>query len=79
VIALLRDPARLAAIRSHLDRGRSAFALFDGKRFAADIERLYERMVERERLGLPPAALAAEAAADAVFGAAALSLPEEKR
>jgi predicted O-linked N-acetylglucosamine transferase (SPINDLY family) len=53
-IALLRDPERLRGLRRHLDEGRGGFPLFDGKRFAADLERLYERMVERERLGLAP-------------------------
>jgi predicted O-linked N-acetylglucosamine transferase (SPINDLY family) len=53
-IALLRDPERLRGLRRHLDEGRATFPLFDGKRFAADLEGLYERMVERERLGLAP-------------------------
>jgi predicted O-linked N-acetylglucosamine transferase (SPINDLY family) len=61
-IALLRDPQRLGRLRTHLDEGRASFPLFDGKRFAADLEQLFERMVERERLGLAPAALAAAAA-----------------
>lgn len=58
-IALLNDPVRLQALRRHLDQGRRGFALFDGARFAADLEGLYRRMVERERLGLPPQALPA--------------------
>lgn len=58
-IALMRDPERLQAMRRHLSEGREGFALFDGKRFARDLEALYERMAERDRQGLPPAALAA--------------------
>lgn len=58
-IALARDPARLAALRRHLDEGRDGFALFDGRRFARDLEALYERMAERARQGLAPAALPA--------------------
>lgn len=61
-IALANDPARLAAMRRHLDEGRAGFALFDGRRFARDLEALYERMAGRARQGLAPAALAAAAA-----------------
>lgn len=63
-IDLLRDPQRLQRLRNHLEVGRTGFPLFDGRRYAADLERLYVRMVERERLGLPPAALAAAASID---------------
>lgn len=59
VIALLRQPERLQALRDHLDRGRSTFPLFDGARFAGDLESLYRRMVVRSRAGLGPEALAA--------------------
>jgi predicted O-linked N-acetylglucosamine transferase (SPINDLY family) len=57
-IALARDRERLAAMRRHLDEGRNGFPLFDGARFARDIEALYERMWERTAAGLPPAHLA---------------------
>ena len=50
-IALLNDAARLRALRQHLDDGRASFPLFDGARFAVDLEALFERMVERERDG----------------------------
>ncbi|MEP7283089.1 MAG: hypothetical protein ABI696_14005 [Rubrivivax sp.] len=63
VIALLEDPTRLARLRSHLDAGRSRFPLFDGRRFAGDLERLYRRMAARAHRGLAPAALAADTAA----------------
>ncbi|HEU4457632.1 MAG TPA: hypothetical protein VFR90_00740 [Methylibium sp.] len=53
-IALARDPARLARLRAHLEQGRTSFPLFDGRRFARDLEALYERMAERQRAGLAP-------------------------
>lgn len=59
-IALARDPERLRRLRRHLEDGRTSFPLFDGARFAADLERLYQRMAERARAGLAPAALPAE-------------------
>lgn len=58
-IALMRDREALQAIRQHLIEGRDSFALFSGERFARDLEALYERMVERDRQGLPPGPLAA--------------------
>ncbi len=58
VIELLQQPERLQAMRDHLGQGRSTFALFDGGRFARDLESLYRRMVERSRAGLTPEALA---------------------
>lgn len=58
-IALANDPSRLHALRAHLAQGREGFPLFDGRRFAADLEHLYERMAERARAGLAPAALPA--------------------
>ena len=59
-IALLNDPQRVQALRRHLDEGRGSFTLFDGARFARDLEALYERMVERERRGLAVDHLAAD-------------------
>jgi len=58
-IALAQDAPRRAALRSHLiaqRRGR----LFDGERFARDIEALYERMWARAVAGLPPEHLPAQ-------------------
>lgn len=59
VIALLQQPEHLVALRDHLERGRTVFPLFDGARFASDLEGLYRRMVERSRQGLRPSFLAA--------------------
>ena len=61
-IALLDDAPRLQKLRSHLEEGRAGFPLFDGARFARDLEALFERMLERERRGLSPDHLAADAA-----------------
>lgn len=61
VISLLQQPERLQAMRAQLERERSTSPLFDGARFARDLESLYRRMVERSRAGLAPEALAAAA------------------
>jgi predicted O-linked N-acetylglucosamine transferase (SPINDLY family) len=53
-VALLRDPARLAALRRRLVEGRLSHPLFDSARFTADLEALYERMAARARAGLTP-------------------------
>ena len=63
-IALLNDPARLQALRRHLEEGRGTFPLFDGGRFARDLEALFERMVERDRQGMAHDHLAAAQATD---------------
>jgi predicted O-linked N-acetylglucosamine transferase (SPINDLY family) len=76
-IDLLRDPQRRQRLRNHLDNGRAAFPLFDGRRFAGDLEHLYERMAERARLGLPPEALAAEASIDPPAAPTAATHPGE--
>jgi predicted O-linked N-acetylglucosamine transferase (SPINDLY family) len=60
-IALLNDRPRVQAMRRHLEEGRASFPLFDGRRFAADLEGLYLRMMERARQGLPPVELPAAA------------------
>ena len=54
VIALAGDTARRAALREHLVQQRGSTPLFDGARFARDIESLYERMWTRAVAGLPP-------------------------
>jgi len=52
-IALARDPARRAALREHLAVQRTASRLFDGARFARDLEALYLRMWARAVSGAP--------------------------
>ncbi len=54
VVALAGDGARRAGLRDHLVKQRSASPLFDGIRFARDIESLYERMWARAVAGLRP-------------------------
>ncbi|MEO5880951.1 MAG: hypothetical protein ABIQ06_00905 [Caldimonas sp.] len=54
VVALARDPSRRAALRDRLQAERHANPLFDGARFAADIEQLYRRMWQRCIAGMRP-------------------------
>jgi predicted O-linked N-acetylglucosamine transferase (SPINDLY family) len=54
LVALAQDPARRAALRAHLATQRHRSPLFDGARFARDIEGLYERMWARAIAGLAP-------------------------
>jgi predicted O-linked N-acetylglucosamine transferase (SPINDLY family) len=54
VIALAGDTARRAALRERLVQQRGSTPLFDGARFARDIESLYERMWARAVAGLAP-------------------------
>jgi predicted O-linked N-acetylglucosamine transferase (SPINDLY family) len=58
VVALAQDTERRAALRAHLNAQRHRSPLFDGKRFAHDIEGLYERMWARAIAGLAPDHLA---------------------
>jgi protein O-GlcNAc transferase len=54
-LALARDPDRLAGLRRRLRDHRDRQPLYDGARFARDIERAYAAMLTRQRAGLPPA------------------------
>jgi predicted O-linked N-acetylglucosamine transferase (SPINDLY family) len=54
VQALCADAPRRQHLREHLIAQRQASPLFDGARFARDIEALYERMWARAVAGLPP-------------------------
>lgn len=62
VLELAADPARRAALRARLVAQRTG-PLFDGVRFARDIEALYQRMWSRAVAGLPPEHLVAAPAA----------------
>lgn len=53
-ITLATQPARLAAVKTRLAAARHDAALFDTPAFARSLERLYERMYQRARAGLPP-------------------------
>jgi protein O-GlcNAc transferase len=59
-IALAGDPTRRAALRGHLLAQRHTSPLFDGARFARDIEALFLRMWSRAVAGQAPAHLPAE-------------------
>ena len=61
VLDLAAAPQRRAALRDRLVAQRAA-PLFDGVRFARDIEALYERMWARAAAGQPPEHLSAEPA-----------------
>jgi predicted O-linked N-acetylglucosamine transferase (SPINDLY family) len=52
-LALARDPARLADIRSRLGAGRENLPLFDMAKRTRDLEALYARMAETWRSGQP--------------------------
>jgi protein O-GlcNAc transferase len=54
-LELVRDPARLAAIRSVLGAGRENLPLFDMAKRTRDLEALYGRMAEIWRSGRPAA------------------------
>jgi predicted O-linked N-acetylglucosamine transferase (SPINDLY family) len=53
-VELAQQPDRLAGIRGKLAATRSSAALFDTPRLARNLEALYLRMHERQRLGLLP-------------------------
>ncbi|MDZ4739202.1 MAG: tetratricopeptide repeat protein [Alphaproteobacteria bacterium] len=53
-VRLANDPAALSALTQRLRTNRAQLALFDTKRLCAHMEQAYERMVERDRLGLAP-------------------------
>ena len=52
--ALASDAPRRQALRERLLQARDASPLFDGERFARDIEALYQRLWDRACAGLPP-------------------------
>jgi predicted O-linked N-acetylglucosamine transferase (SPINDLY family) len=54
VVALANDPARRAGLRARLESERTSNPLFDGARFALDIEQLYRRMWQRAVAGDRP-------------------------
>lgn len=59
-LALVRDPARLAAIRSNLAANRNTHLLFDTARFARHLEAAYTAMHERSLRGEQPTAFAVD-------------------
>jgi predicted O-linked N-acetylglucosamine transferase (SPINDLY family) len=59
-LQLAAQPALREALRARLVAQRAGHPLFDGVRFARDIEALYERMWTRAVAGLPAEHLAAQ-------------------
>jgi predicted O-linked N-acetylglucosamine transferase (SPINDLY family) len=59
ILELAAQPAQRQALRERLITQRAGHPLFDGVRFARDIEALYQRMWARAVAGLPPEHLAA--------------------
>jgi predicted O-linked N-acetylglucosamine transferase (SPINDLY family) len=59
VLDLAADPARRARLRTHLDAQRETSALFDGERFARQLEALYQRMWAHALAGKAPQPMAA--------------------
>ncbi len=66
VCELGREPMRRQALRQQLLLARDTAPLFDGPRFARDLESLYSRMWTRHQAGQAPQALPAQAVADLV-------------
>jgi protein O-GlcNAc transferase len=54
VLALARDPARLASLRERLVQARKTAPLFDTARFIRNLERAYEAMQARREKSLAP-------------------------
>lgn len=59
--ALAADPARLAALKQHLEESRFTAPLFDTERFTRHLEAGYVAMADRARQGLAPTCLDIEA------------------
>jgi predicted O-linked N-acetylglucosamine transferase (SPINDLY family) len=53
-IRLAKNSSELATIKSILMENQKTSPLFDSERYARNIEKLYMKMVERHRQGLPP-------------------------
>jgi predicted O-linked N-acetylglucosamine transferase (SPINDLY family) len=56
-VTLAKDPAKLSTLKAQLIAARRTSPLFDGRRFAADIEKAYRIMLERHARGEAPAAI----------------------
>ena len=59
-LELLHDPERLRSLRAQLCSAAGHCALFNTARFTRHLERAFQLMLERQRLGLPPAHLSVE-------------------
>jgi predicted O-linked N-acetylglucosamine transferase (SPINDLY family) len=72
-IELCRVDGALAQLRERIVSARLTSALFDGVRFAADLQALIDRMVERQDAGLAPAPLPAQQRISAASAVSAVS------
>ena len=54
ILSLAQDAQVLAGLKTHLATQRLSLPLFDTARYAAELQALFSRMVERWRAGLPP-------------------------
>jgi predicted O-linked N-acetylglucosamine transferase (SPINDLY family) len=61
VVALARNPERLAEIKAKLARNRDTAPLFDAAQFARHLESAYTTMWERQQRGVTPASFAVDA------------------
>jgi len=57
-IRLAQDPTALRGLRGRLELARATAPLFDAAKYTENLERAFETMMERHRLGLPPEAFA---------------------
>jgi predicted O-linked N-acetylglucosamine transferase (SPINDLY family)/Flp pilus assembly protein TadD len=53
-IEFARSPERLMDVRRRLDRARKTSTLFDGRAFCGNLERAFEVMLRRYRMGMVP-------------------------
>jgi protein O-GlcNAc transferase len=56
-LRLARTPAELVAFKTHLERGRDTFRLFDPQAYCVDLEAAYDAVWSRYRRGEPPSTL----------------------
>lgn len=56
-VTLANAPEKIAGLKAHLAAARASSPLFDGRRFAADLEKAYRIMAERSQRGEPPTAI----------------------
>jgi protein O-GlcNAc transferase len=56
-LRLARTPAELVAFKTHLERGRNTFRLFDPQAYCVDLEAVYDAIWARYRRGEPPSTL----------------------
>jgi protein O-GlcNAc transferase len=56
-LRLARTPAELDFFKTHLERGRTTFRLFDSRAYCRDLEAAYDAVWARCRRGEAPSAL----------------------